>query len=198
MRNPTKNLRDYLAIGNVELPEDPFGIGDAEEGYDDTNKTAEKALEKSEEASTPHSEQDPFNLNGEGQEQQVQSAQNQEQNAGGQSIPLQNQGGQMAPQNTQNVSSQIPQAVDPNTLQQAQMGVQNQVQPQGGVQQVQAVPQQVQQVPVQQSVPGIAPQTVVSNQVAMPQMANNQMPVQQNQNMVSQVGMPNNTSESVQ
>ncbi len=203
MRNPTKNLRDYLAIGNVELPEDPFGIGDAEEGYDDTNKTAEEALEKSEEASTPHSEQDPFNLNGEGQGQQVQGAQNQEQNAGRQPIPLQNQGGQMASQNTQNVSPQIPQAVAPNTIQQAQMGVQNQVQPQGGIQQVQAVPQQVQQVPVnqapvQQSVSGIAPQAVASNQVAMPQMVNNQMPVQQNQNMVSQVGMPNNTSEAVQ
>lgn len=62
MRNPTQNLRDYLSIGNVEIPDDPFGIGDAEEGYDDTNKTASVAKE---EAKTPvHSANDPFNMNG--------------------------------------------------------------------------------------------------------------------------------------
>lgn len=61
MRNPTQNLRDYLAIGNVDLPEDPFGIGDAEEGYDDTNRTA---MEQSEKKTPVHSETDPFNMNG--------------------------------------------------------------------------------------------------------------------------------------
>lgn len=62
MRNPTQNLRDYLSIGNVELPDDPFGIGDAEEGYDDTNKTAAAAEEKK--ATPVHSQDDPFNMNG--------------------------------------------------------------------------------------------------------------------------------------
>lgn len=62
MRNPTQNLRDYLMIGNVELPDDPFDIGDAEEGYDDTNRTAAEASAK---APTPvHSENDPLNMNG--------------------------------------------------------------------------------------------------------------------------------------
>mgnify|MGYP001073646815 FL=1 len=61
MRNPTQNLRDYLAIGNVDLPDDPFGIGDAEEGYDDTNRTA---MEQSENKTPVHSETDPFNMNG--------------------------------------------------------------------------------------------------------------------------------------
>ncbi|MCX4249611.1 MAG: ATPase, T2SS/T4P/T4SS family [Bacilli bacterium] len=62
MRNPTQNLKDYLSIGNVEIPDDPFGIGDAEEGYDDTNKTAAIAEEK---RPVPvHSQDDPFNMNG--------------------------------------------------------------------------------------------------------------------------------------
>ena len=66
MRNPTQYLRDYLSIGNVDLPADPFGIGDAEEGYDDTNRTSAEVMEKLN-ASTPtkvHSEEDPFNMNG--------------------------------------------------------------------------------------------------------------------------------------
>ncbi len=63
MRNPTQNLRDYLSIGNVDLPDDPFGIGDAEEGYDDTNKTAVST--QSPETTAPvHSTDDPFNMNG--------------------------------------------------------------------------------------------------------------------------------------
>lgn len=66
MRNPTQHLRDYLSIGNVELPEDPFGIGDAEEGFDDTNRTAEEAANNNEHvpATKPHSGVDPFNMNG--------------------------------------------------------------------------------------------------------------------------------------
>lgn len=40
LRNPTKNLIDYLAIGNVNLPVDTFGLGDATEKIDDTNRTA--------------------------------------------------------------------------------------------------------------------------------------------------------------
>lgn len=62
MRNPTQNLKDYLSIGNVEIPDDPFGIGDAEEGYDDTNKTAAIAEEKK--PVPVHSQDDPFNMNG--------------------------------------------------------------------------------------------------------------------------------------
>lgn len=62
MRNPTKNLIDYLAIGNVEIPEDYFELGDAEEGFDDTNRTAAAASGTTE---TPqvHSNEDPFNMN---------------------------------------------------------------------------------------------------------------------------------------
>ncbi len=66
MRNPTQHLRDYLSIGNVEIPEDPFGIGDAEEGFDDTNRTAEMAQASTPEVpqEKPHSDVDPFNMNG--------------------------------------------------------------------------------------------------------------------------------------
>lgn len=63
MRNPTQNLRDYLSIGNVDLPDDPFGIGDAEEGYDDTNKTA-VPTQPTESTAQVHSADDPFNMNG--------------------------------------------------------------------------------------------------------------------------------------
>lgn len=64
MRNPTQHLRDYLSIGNVELPDDPFGIGDAEEGFDDTNKTALEASNAQATETKPHSDEDPFNMNG--------------------------------------------------------------------------------------------------------------------------------------
>ncbi|MCH5167159.1 MAG: type II/IV secretion system ATPase subunit [Erysipelotrichales bacterium] len=65
MRNPTQYLRDYLSIGNVELGEDPFGIGNADEGFDDTNRTAAEASASSEAPKAEvHSADDPFNMNG--------------------------------------------------------------------------------------------------------------------------------------
>lgn len=162
MRNPTKSLRDYLSIGNVELPEDPFGIGDAEEGFDDTNKTAADASAQASTTETPHSEQDPFNMNGDAPPSTPQ-------------------------QNPQQVNqTQVP--LEPQ--QQVQGASINQgVTPQQPAQQVQmpsplnAVPQQVQMpnvqaAPVNQQV--IAPQTQVTP------VANNvvgQMPVPAPQNV---------------
>ena len=46
LRNPTQYLINYLSIGNVDLPVDTFGLGDAEEKYDDTNRTAEEMQQK--------------------------------------------------------------------------------------------------------------------------------------------------------
>ena len=37
LRNPTKYLRNYLAIGNVEVAEDEFNLGPSNEGFEDTN-----------------------------------------------------------------------------------------------------------------------------------------------------------------
>ena len=44
LRNPTKYLRNYLAIGNVEVAEDEFNLGPSNEGFEDTNiEAAENA-----------------------------------------------------------------------------------------------------------------------------------------------------------
>lgn len=59
LHNPTKNLIDYLSIGNVELPEDTFGLGDSNEGYDDTNKTTTIQ----EKRQVPENNVDPFKMN---------------------------------------------------------------------------------------------------------------------------------------
>ena len=40
LRNPTKYLRNYLAIGNVDVAEDEFGLGPSNEGFEDTNLEA--------------------------------------------------------------------------------------------------------------------------------------------------------------
>lgn len=61
LHNPTKNLIDYLAIGNVTMPEDTFGLGPSNEGYDDTNKTAMPVEEPTKKV---ENQEDPFNLNG--------------------------------------------------------------------------------------------------------------------------------------
>ncbi len=45
LRNPTKNLINYLSIGNVFLPDDVFGLGDQEEKEEDLNETAPAAAE---------------------------------------------------------------------------------------------------------------------------------------------------------
>ncbi len=92
LRNPTKYLRNYLAIGNVEVAEDEFGLGPSNEGYEDTNVEAakyaaehggegaeeaasqkpaeEKKVEKTkgpsdEELRHPTNEEDPFGMNDE-------------------------------------------------------------------------------------------------------------------------------------
>ena len=44
LRNPTKYLRNYLAIGNVDVAEDEFNLGPSNEGFEDTNiEAAENA-----------------------------------------------------------------------------------------------------------------------------------------------------------
>ena len=59
IHNPTKNLLDYLSIGNVMLPDDVFGLGDATEKIDDTNRTAMEQAAKSKVANP----EDPFSMN---------------------------------------------------------------------------------------------------------------------------------------
>ncbi len=59
LHNPTQGLIDYLAIGNVSLPKDTFGLGDATEKIDDTNKV--ELVE--EETKTPSNIEDPFAMN---------------------------------------------------------------------------------------------------------------------------------------
>ena len=59
LHNPTKNLLDYLAIGNVTLPEDTFGLGENNELVDDSNKIVIEDLE----TKKPESQEDPFSMN---------------------------------------------------------------------------------------------------------------------------------------
>lgn len=40
LKNPTKNLINYLSIGNVFLPDDVFGLGDQESKEEDLNESA--------------------------------------------------------------------------------------------------------------------------------------------------------------
>ena len=42
LHNPSKNLLDYLAIGNVTLPEDTFGLHGEDEKVDDSNRVVEE------------------------------------------------------------------------------------------------------------------------------------------------------------
>ena len=44
LHNPSKNLLNYLEIGNVSLPEDTFGLGATGEGEDNTNNNVVKEL----------------------------------------------------------------------------------------------------------------------------------------------------------
>ncbi len=59
LHNPTHYLLDYIAIGNVNLPEDTFGLGPSNEGFDDTSKVD---LPK-EEPVKPTNTEDPFAMN---------------------------------------------------------------------------------------------------------------------------------------
>ncbi len=59
LHNPTQGLIDYLSIGNVSLPKDTFGLGDATEKIDDTNR-----VELTEEENkAPANAEDPFSMN---------------------------------------------------------------------------------------------------------------------------------------
>lgn len=59
LHNPTQNLLDYLAIGNVTLPKDTFGLGEDDEKIDDTNRF----IEEKEEIKTSINKENPFNMN---------------------------------------------------------------------------------------------------------------------------------------
>lgn len=179
MRNPTQNLRDYLAIGNVDLPEDPFGIGDAEEGYDDTNRTA---MEQSEKKTSVHSETDPFNMNGDSAD-----------NGAGGSAPQLTQGAPASAQKpavaptgqptgqpqVSNVAPQVQATTQPVTQTPAPQPTQvnNQV-ANGAVGQAQVAQTPV-QAPVQNVVPNVTP--IQPNVVVAPQTG-----VQMPQNSVMQ------------
>ena len=66
LHNPTKQLIEYLKIGNVDLPEDTFGLGPSGEGVDDTNRVAAEMAAKDNAAvklGEHSSGEDPFNLN---------------------------------------------------------------------------------------------------------------------------------------
>ena len=92
LRNPTKYLRNYLAIGNVDVAEDEFGLGPSNEGFEDTNieaaqnaaknggegaeeATSQKPVEEKKDEETkgasdvelrpPTNEEDPFGMNDE-------------------------------------------------------------------------------------------------------------------------------------
>lgn len=167
MRNPTQNLRDYLSIGNVELPDDPFGIGDAEEGYDDTNKTAAVVEEKK--ATPVHSQDDPFNMNGDAGGTSGTTS-----TSGGTSpqAPISNQAqAQQQPQ----VQASTPQVQVPKQVQQPSQVVPQVQQPQAPVNaptgQVKIQPSQVAQALGNQ-----VPQTQQVPQVQQPQVA----PIQPN------------------
>lgn len=59
LHNPTQNLLDYLAIGNVTLPKDTFGLGEDDEKIDDTNRF----IEEKEEIKTSINKENLFNMN---------------------------------------------------------------------------------------------------------------------------------------
>lgn len=195
MRNPTQHLRDYLSIGNVEIPEDPFGIGDAEEGFDDTNKTAAETTNSNtqESVAKPHSEEDPFNMNGDestsggtapvvqaspspaqgptatnnGQGQQTPVVQ---QSSGVQSTQAQQPAGASV---QQPVSQSVQQPVNPVKEQIAQVQAQS-------AQSVQQQSQPTQQQPTQTVVQPVQPNVVVAPSAQVSQNPNVMQTVAQN------------------
>ena len=157
LRNPTSHLLDYLSIGNVELPEDTFGLGDAEEKFDDTNRTAMENQSKALGQNKPVSHEDPFSLNDSSTEaytnaQAIQAAQVNE--AAQQAAMAAAQAQQMDPQQAAMTQEQYAaqQAAYQQQVaaQQAQMQAQQQAQV---VQQVRTVTVPVQQAQYAQ-VPG--------------------------------------------
>jgi hypothetical protein len=66
LHNPTQHLIDYMSIGNVEVPTDTFGLGDADEKVDDTRVVHESIEPKQEETTKAEvNKEDPFNMNAE-------------------------------------------------------------------------------------------------------------------------------------
>lgn len=160
LHNPTKNLLEYLKIGNVDLPEDTFGLGPSGEGFDDTNRVAMEQTEKKQVAKSSNGE-DPFNLNDDAGTQ------------GGASVkPVAPVQAQVASAQVQQTSVQSQQVVG-TPIQQVQPQQVAQVRTQVPTAQSQAVqvPQtQVQAAPVQQAQPQQA-----SAPVQNPQVINNPM-----------------------
>ena len=78
LHNPSEKLRSYMAIGNVTIPKDYFGIGDADEKIDDSKRVelddegnlvnangANTKPEEEKQESSIKDKTDPFNMNGE-------------------------------------------------------------------------------------------------------------------------------------
>lgn len=181
LHNPTKQLIEYLKIGNVELPEDTFGLGPSGEGVDDTNRVAAEMAAKDNAAVKPNENktgEDPFNMN-EGTEDDGGSAptQNQVEMPATAQTPV-------APvsQQTQAVQTPAPavQQVPVSPVVQPQVPVQAQAPVQAQVP-VQQVVQQQPQV-VQKTVQQVAPVTQVPVQATSvaqnPQVINNQQSAQ--------------------
>ena len=64
LHNPTQHLIDYMSIGNVDVPQDTFGLGDADEKVDDSRVVPEGETPVTEEASKAEvNKEDPFNMN---------------------------------------------------------------------------------------------------------------------------------------
>ena len=67
LHNPTQHLIDYMSIGNVEVPQDTFGLGDADEKVDESRMVpeSEQAQPQVEAPKSEVNKEDPFNLNAE-------------------------------------------------------------------------------------------------------------------------------------
>lgn len=163
LHNPTKNLIDYLAIGNVMIPEDTFGLGPTNEGFDDTNRVEMPQ----EEVIKPTNLDDPFAMN------DVTSVP-----AQGTTPQVPNQ--QMA---SPQVQAQVQQQV-PNNM------VNNQVRPQVmATPQANNVASQLNQASAMEARVMPTPQVnTTMNPIQQPQVVNNGIPVQ----MPNQVVNPNN------
>jgi hypothetical protein len=172
LRNPTKYLRNYLAIGNVDVAEDEFGLGPSNEGFEDTNVEAakyaaehggegaeeatsqkpaeEKKVEETkgpsdEELRPPTNEEDPFGMN---DEKTSEASASQSEKTDAQKMAdatgVTAQGGNTA------APQAVPTPAPAQPVAQAQVAAQAQpapVQPQQPVQQV-AVPAQPQKIAV--------------------------------------------------
>lgn len=138
LHNPTHNLIDYLAIGNVSLPEDTFGLGPSNEGFDDTNRTE---MPEAEEVK-PVNVEDPFAMNKENDNEDNGAEGN---DGGNQIVP------NTMPNNQQNNVQPVPQQQENKSIPQESLkpveNLQTPVQPLNSTQPIQ--PQPTGQVPLQ-------------------------------------------------